>query len=68
MCGAAKPRAKDAKRPKPWVGASEIKPWKGETDRAVPPFQGLISLASTQGFGRFASFALGFVASRFQRL
>jgi len=43
-------------------------PWRGGTAVSVSPFQGLISLAPTQGFGRFASFALGFVALRFQRL
>jgi len=33
----------------------------------VPPFQGFTQIAPTQGFGRFAAFALGFAVPRFQR-
>jgi len=67
--GTAKPRveahaaASDGTLGTEWVSTSPAR----AAQPAIPPLQGLILIVPTQGFGRFAIFALGFAMPRLRR-
>jgi hypothetical protein len=52
----------------PWVSDEHsVKPCKGDAESLRRPYRAFHVPIVTQGCGRFAAFALGFAASRFQR-
>jgi len=51
----------------PWAQNGIRQALQGPNSQTIPPLQGLILIVPTQGFDHFATFALGFATSRFQR-